>query len=83
MKKTDTRVLNRRMPDLRQSLVYMTGVDHGADPAKWAAWWSENRKTFELPAQPPKMTGTARASWRNFWGDAREYERRKKRGDRG
>ncbi|MEM9380617.1 MAG: HEAT repeat domain-containing protein [Planctomycetota bacterium] len=83
MKKSDTRRLRGRMRELRPALVHLTGTDQGADPARWLAWWSENRKTFEVPTEPPKIPGDMGTQWRRFWGEERQYERRKKRGDRG
>lgn len=83
MKKTDTRRLKGRMRELRPALIHVSGVDQGADASQWLVWWSENRKTFEIPTDPPKIPGDMGELWRRFWGEEREYERRKERGDRG
>lgn len=83
MSKADPRRLRGRMRELQPALVYITGVDRGRDPAKWTQWWSENKKTFEIPETPPRMSESSTAAWRRFWGERQIYERRKKRGDRG
>jgi len=83
MNKCNSRRLNSRMQDLRTALVWVTGQDQGGDPANWSAWWRTNAKTFEIPQMAPKMSGKMKSDWNNFWGVRREYDRRKKRGDRG
>ncbi len=83
MGKCNSRRLNSRMRDLRTSLVWVTGQDQGGDPANWSAWWRKNAKTFKIPQTPPKMSAQMQSEWNNFWGVRREYDRRKKRGDRG
>lgn len=83
MKKTDVKRLRGRLPNVRPALIYLTGTDAGQDPARWLQWWESNRKTFEVPAQPPKLSGDYASQWARFWGDEMTYERRKKRSDRG
>ncbi|MEM9801348.1 MAG: HEAT repeat domain-containing protein [Planctomycetota bacterium] len=83
MARTDARRVKNHMRALRPALTYLSGVDNGDDPARWAAWWRENEKGFEVPAKPPAMPTKLDNAWRRFWGEGPSYERRKKRGDRG
>lgn len=83
MKKTDVKRLRGRLANVRPALIHLTGTDAGKDPARWLQWWESNRKTFEVPEQPPKLSGDFANQWAGFWGDERTYERRKKRSDRG
>ena len=74
-------------PDARPSPISGTppppGTDAGQDPARWLQWWEANRRSFEIPAMAPKLSGDYANQWARFWGEDRTYERRKKRSDRG
>ncbi|MGD2017541.1 MAG: HEAT repeat domain-containing protein [Planctomycetota bacterium] len=83
MRKADEKRLRGWLASIRPALIHVTGTDAGQDPARWLQWWESNRRTFEVPEQPPKLTGTFAEQWARFWGEDRTYERRKKRGDRG
>ncbi len=83
MKKSDVKRLRGRLANVRPALIYLTGTDAGQDPARWLQWWESNRRTFEVPEQPPKLSGDYANQWARFWGDEMTYERRKKRSDRG
>lgn len=83
MAKEDPRRLNSRMRELRVSLIWLTSKDLGVDAQVWNDWWRKNRKTFEIPKAPPKLTGRDEQDWMVFWGEERMRERQKKRGDRG
>lgn len=83
MKKTDAKRLRGRLANVRPALIYLTGTDAGQDPARWLQWWESNRRTFKVPAQPPKLSGDYANQWARFWGEERTYKRRKKRSDRG
>lgn len=61
----------------------LLGVDVGANQDRWAAWWNEHRKTYELAAKMPKLPEASLGMWEQFWGLERTYERNQKRGDRG
>jgi hypothetical protein len=71
------------MSDARLALVVLTGVDQGALPETWERWWQKNRKTFELPAEPPLLPKIERDAWDQFFGLPRDYERDRRREDRG
>lgn len=83
MRKTDRRKVQRRMNDVRLALCVLTHVDEGTDQDRWTAWWNDNKKTFELPNVEPIMPKDLARRWGNFWGYERQYDRQKKRGDRG
>lgn len=83
MKKKDVRRLNGWIQPIRPALIHVTGKDVGKDPARWLQWWEANRRTFEVPEQPPRLTAEHAEQWARFWGEERTYERRKKRSDRG
>ncbi len=83
MKKTDEKRLRGRLANIRPALIYLTGTDAGQDPARWLQWWEANRRSFEIPAMAPKLSGDYANQWARFWGEDRTYERRKKRSDRG
>ena len=83
MKKTDAKRLRGRLANIRPALIYLTGTDAGKNPDRWLQWWEANRRSFEVPGQPPKLSGDFAVQWARFWGEDRTYERRKKRSDRG
>lgn len=83
MAKEDPRHLRSRIRELRVSLIWLTSLDLGEDPEAWNDWWRKNRKSFEIPKAPPKLTGRDERDWMVFWGEERMRERQKKRGDRG
>jgi hypothetical protein len=71
------------MEDARVALMTLTGVDQGLSPELWEAWWRNNKKGFQIPAKPPVLPKELRAIWDGYWGLPREYEREKRREDRG
>lgn len=69
--------------DFRLSLAFLTGVDHGDDLDRWVAWWNDAKKSFELPAEPPKLPRAMQLRYESYWGYDIVYERKTKREDRG
>ena len=72
-----------QMEDARLALMVLTGLDQGSAPENWERWWRANEKTFELPAEPPLLPKELRVTWDGFWGLPIEYERDRRREDRG
>ena len=83
MRKVDRRKVQQRMKDIRLALVVLTHVDQGNDQDRWTAWWNDNKKTFEVPKVEPKLPRELGSRWSNYWGEQRQYDRQKRRGDRG
>ncbi|MDA1266124.1 MAG: hypothetical protein O2816_13670 [Planctomycetota bacterium] len=83
LKKTDRRKVKNRMNDLRLALIILTHQDHGADQDAWVAWWNDNKKTFAVPGEMPRLTEELANRWGRYWGEPRQYERQKRRGERG
>lgn len=83
MKKVEERRLRMRFGEARIALVWLTGKDLGANPSAWLKWWTENARSFEVPAEEPRLSAEMENAWRRFWGEGRTYERQRKRGDRG
>ena len=61
----------------------LLGVDVGANQDRWMSWWSDNKKSYELPEAQPKLPEPSLVTWQEFWGLERTYSRNKKRGERG
>jgi hypothetical protein len=74
---------NPFMSHFRISLMMLTGVDKGKTREPWFQWWNDNKKTFELPKEPPLMPKQLQNRWDRYWGYDYKRERPKKRGDRG
>lgn len=83
MRKVDRRKVQNRMNDIRLALVVLTHVDQGTSQDRWIAWWNDNKKTFEVPKVVPKLPRELGNRWGNYWGEQRQYDRQKRRGDRG
>ena len=71
------------MKDFRLALVVLTAVDAGESQDLWMSWWSDNKKTLKVPAKPPVLPKDLQRRWDSFWGNQRQYERQKRRGERG
>lgn len=79
----ELRRIRGQMDDARLVLILLTGVDQGLQPEAWEAWWRQNRKTFELPAEEPQLPRELRRQWDAFFGLPQVYEREPRREDRG
>ena len=83
MKKVDRRKVQPRMQDIRLALIVLTHVDQGTSQDMWLGWWNDNKKTFKLPKESPKLPKELANRWGRYWGEQRQYERQKRRGERG
>lgn len=54
--------------DLRLALMVLTGEDKGRSIDAWQAWWSEQKKSFKVPAEMPKLPKAERSRWCAYWG---------------
>lgn len=72
-----------RAGTLRLALARLVGEDLGPSRQRWQQWWSDSRKTLELPEPPPPMSKDQQLRWDGFWGNPYEPGRAKARGDRG
>ena len=77
------KIVKRYSRDLRLCLMQLTGVDRGESPDRWREWWSENKRSFELPEKPPLMPLDLQRSWDSYWGIRRARPRGERREDRG
>jgi len=59
---------DRYMTDIRLALVQLTGEDRGSDPRQWQAWWQENKKGYQIPAEAKELPIEMRLRWNAFWG---------------
>lgn len=83
MRKVDRRKVQPYANDLRLALVVLTGVDRGTDLDRWVQWWNENKKSLEVLEKPPQMPEELQTRWDRYWGKPRQYQRQKRRGERG
>lgn len=83
MTKADRRKVTPFLAEYQLSFNVLLGVDVGRNQDRWLAWWNENRKTYALVAEFPKLPAESLRVWQEFWGLERTYTRNKKRGDRG
>jgi HEAT repeat protein len=60
--------LDRYMSDIRLALVQLTGTDRGDDPRQWQAWWRENKRGYEVPAEAKELPIEMRLRWNEYWG---------------
>jgi HEAT repeat protein len=60
----------RFLDDGRLAVAVLTGVDLGANKDAWLEWWRENKRTFTISPQRPKIAPELEARWEAFWGEA-------------
>ena len=53
--------------DFRLSLVVLTGVDRGTNPADWQRWWKEAKEELEVSESLPKLELSDLREWCNYW----------------
>lgn len=80
---TDTRRVNNHMPTVQIALIRLTSIDLGRSVQSWTKWWREEKKSFEIPKEPPAMKKQMQSRWDRFWGYRRTYDRNQKRSKRG
>ena len=57
------------MPELRASLVVLTGVDKGGEQELWVNWYGDAKEKLEIAPEPPgQLPREVRQSWMAFWG---------------
>ena len=83
MRKSERRKVQPYMGDIRIALAVLTGQDLGTDQDRWNAWWNENRRTFRVPEQRPRLPEQIERRWRGYWGLPRVYDRQQRRERRG
>lgn len=83
MRKIDRRKVQPYANDFRLALVVLTGVDRGTDLDRWVQWWNDNKKTYEVLEKAPQMPEELQTRWDRYWGLQRQYQRQKRRGERG
>lgn len=83
MNKASHKNVYPHMDELRLSLMVLTGADHGKDREQWQLWWNENKKELVVGEELPLLPERDKRRWDRYWGNAQEYERRTKRGERG
>ncbi len=71
------------MENIRVAMMVLTGVDQGTSQDAWLAWWNDNKKTYEVSLEPPKLPRSIQTRWNEYWGLRRPVERRTKRTERG
>lgn len=54
--------------DMRVALARLTGRDLGPDSIAWQAWWQDNKNSFELAKEPPKLEPLLQRQWDRYWG---------------
>lgn len=77
------RPIAAHMKDARLALAVLTGVDQGEAPEPWEAWWRDNKKDFQVAAEPPQLPRELEQQWNSYWGLARMQGRGDRREDRG
>jgi hypothetical protein len=55
------------LEDVRLALMVLTGEDQGGALPPWWDWWNENRKTFHVAPELPKLPRDAEQKWKAFW----------------
>jgi hypothetical protein len=60
----------RFLEDGRLAVAVLTGVDLGADKDAWLAWWRDNKRTFKISPQRPKIAPELVARWEAYWDEA-------------
>lgn len=83
MKKVSRHELQPFMGEFRLALMRLTGHDEGKSVDLWMKWWNNNKRTFEVAEQPPKLPRVEQVRWDDYWGNEMPRQRSKKRGDRG
>ena len=83
MRKIDRKKIQGQMNNFRLAFIVLTGVDHGTSQDRWTAWWNDNKKTFTVAEAAPRMPEDLQNRWNRYWGLQRQYDRQKRRGDRG
>ncbi|MCZ6573053.1 MAG: HEAT repeat domain-containing protein [Planctomycetota bacterium] len=58
---------NRFGPYWALSLCVLTGENFGEDRAEWQKWWRDNRRTFKVAKQRPKISKQLEAQWEAYW----------------
>ena len=54
--------------DMRVSIGQLTGLDLGPDSIAWTRWWNDNKKSFEVTKEPPKLDAALQRPWAAYWG---------------
>lgn len=55
------------MDDVRLVLYRLTGIDNGKDANAWLTWYSNNKNTITVPAEPPQMPKLEQYMWDRYW----------------
>lgn len=71
------------MPEFRLALVQLTGVDKGVSQQLWSEWWSENKARLKIEPKAGELPRELALRWEVYWGEKLDYERPRRRGDRG
>lgn len=54
--------------DMRVAIAQLTGLDLGPDSTAWLRWWQDNKKSFEVAKEPPKLEAGMARQWQRYWG---------------
>ncbi|MCC7010988.1 MAG: HEAT repeat domain-containing protein [Planctomycetes bacterium] len=54
--------------DFRVALAQLTGQDLGPESSAWQKWWQDNKKTFQVQKEAPKLDGILQRQWQRYWG---------------
>jgi len=55
------------LDDFRLSLMVLTGVDRGTNPADWKRWWKDAEEDLVIPERLPKLELLDLREWCNYW----------------
>ncbi|MHC4222847.1 MAG: HEAT repeat domain-containing protein [Planctomycetota bacterium] len=51
----------------RLAMFVLTGEDRGGDKESWDTWWRENKKTFRMSKERPKIGEELQDKWERYW----------------
>ena len=57
----------RFMDAFRVALAVLTGTDQGESKEAWEKWWKENKRSFRVQAERPKVPDQVRLKWEAYW----------------
>lgn len=71
------------MADFRLALVQLTGVDKGLSQQLWNEWWNESKARLKIEPTAGELPRELALRWSVYWGEKLDYERPRRRADRG